>query len=479
MRVLLLFPPITVSKGSVKKCDLPLGLAYIAAYLEKGDHDVHCLDISMEGYENEREHGGKITFGLGNEEIKRRIGEIAPELVGISCPYSLQFHNLVHVSKLVKEVSNAPVAVGGVHATFGAGEILGNIKSVDIIVMGEGEATFLDLANRKPLSEVDGIAYRKGGKVKVNKKRALIKNIDDIPFPARHLFDMERYIKINKPHNHFPKRDRVASILTSRGCSGHCTFCSSHLFWGSCIRYRSVDNIIWELKELAEKYGVQEIQILDDNLTGWPQRAKELFRRMKDLDIVWCTPNGVRIDTIDREMLRLMKESGCYRITYALESGDEHILHDVIKKPYDLSKAKPIFDLTKKMGMGVHAFWVIGFPGETREQIWKTFNFAKSLKTESASFCLATPMIGTELLQMCQERNLLRDGFDVSSAHYRETYIKNPNISKEELEKLCDYFNNEINKGLLWRNPIAFFKKYHRAMLKNPKGIFNIFTKYG
>lgn len=478
--VVLLFPPVTVEEGSVKKCDLPLGLAYIASYLEKNGHNVCCIDISLEGYENEEKHNCKITFGLNDGDVKTRIRGISPKIVGISFPYSLQFNNLVRTSKLVKEVdNNILVVVGGVHPTFGAKNILKENKSIDIIVLNEGEETFLEIVRGKPLEEIDGIAYRKDEEIIINKIRKPIRNIDDIPFPARHLFKMEKYIEINLPHNHFPKKKMVASIITSRGCTGHCTFCSSHLFWGSYIRYRSVDNVIAEIKELIETYNIQEIQFLDDNLTGWEDRAKELFKRMKGLNIAWCTPNGVRLDTIDEEMLKLMKESGCYRLTYAPETGNQSILTNVIKKTYDLKTVKPIVDMTKKIGISIHTFWIIGLPNETREQMWNTFEFAKSLKIESASFCLATPMIGTELLEMCKKDNLLREEYDSTISNYRKSYIKNPEMSSKELENLCDYFNSEINKGLLWRNPVAFFKKYYVAVLRNPRRVFNLFRKFG
>ena len=180
MKILLLFPPISVNKQSIKKCDLPLGLAYITAYLERNGHEVNVIDMSLEGYEREREYSGKITFGLDDKEIKGIIKNISPELIGISCPYSLQFHNVVHTSKLIKEVGDIPVVVGGVHPTFDAENILKTVRTIDSIVMGEGEATFLDLANGKALEDIDGLAYRKSGEVVVNSPRHLIPRISHI-----------------------------------------------------------------------------------------------------------------------------------------------------------------------------------------------------------------------------------------------------------------------------------------------------------
>ena len=478
MKILLLFPPTIVNKQSVKKCDIPLGLAYIAAYLEKNGHIVYVIDISLEGYESEKACGGKIIFGLDDIEIKGRIKDISPDLIGISCSYSLQFHNAVHISALAKEVGDIPVLIGGVHPTFDAGNILRTVKTIDYIALGEGERTTLDLANGKALGDIDGIAYRKSTEVVINKPRALIENIDILPFPARHLFNMEKYIKINKPHNHFPKKNRVASIMTSRGCYARCTFCSSTAFWRNDLRVRTVDNVIEEMRILVDKYDIQEIQIIDDNLTGVKKRAKELFRKMKELNVVWCTPNGVRIDTIDKEMLELMKESGCYRLTYAVESGNQDILDNVIKKPFKLEKVRSIVEMTKKIKIGIHTYWIIGFPEETKEQMIETYVFAKSLGSESSSFCLATPMLGTELLERCKRQHLLREGFIQTEVNYRQSEIKNSSISKEELEKLCDAFNERINRGLLWRDPISFFRKYYKEMLRNPTGIINIFKKF-
>ena len=244
------------------------------------------------------------------------------------------------------------------------------------------------------------------------------------------------------------------------------------------MRFRSPDNIIEEMKMLIDKYKVDEFQFEDDNLTGWPKRAKELFEKMIPLKTKWCTPNGVKIDTIDEEMLKLMKKSGCYRITYAMESGNQEVLNKIIKKPYDLYKAKEIVKLTKKIGIEVHTYWIIGFPGETAQQMWDTFFYAKSLKTDSSSVCLATPMVGAELLKICEEQNLLREGFDVDTAPYTESWIKHPELKKEQLEWMCNHFNNKLNSGLFFRNPIRFLRKYGKTIRENPKNILNLFKKF-
>lgn len=213
-------------------------------------------------------------------------------------------------------------------------------------------------------------------------------------------------------------------------------------------------------------------------MTGRADRAKKIFEKMKDLNIIWCAPNGVRISSIDEEMIILMKESGCYRLTYALESGDEELRNNHINKPYKNDNIKRIVRLTQKHKIGLHTFWIIGFPYETKEQMWKTYRFAIELNSDSASFCLATPMIGTQLLTTCEENNLLREGFDLRTSHYLQANIINPNIGFTELESLVNQFNSSYNRRLLWRNPVKFFKKYGKSIRDNPKGILNIFKKF-
>lgn len=256
MKILLLFPPITINVGSVKKCNLPIGLAYIAAYLEKQGHDVHVIDISVEGYEREEVQGKKMTFGLAKEEVQRKIKEINPELIGITCSFSSQFHNVINLSAWIKEIGDYPVAVGGQHPTIDVKNVLRNVRGIDYIIMGEGEVTSHELAlalsEGKNLDEIDGLAFRKEDQIIINQPRKPIMNIDELPWPARHLFNMEKYTKINKPFNHFPKKERVLSMVTSRGCPGKCNFCSSPIFW-KFARYRDPDDVVAEMKMLIEK----------------------------------------------------------------------------------------------------------------------------------------------------------------------------------------------------------------------------------
>jgi len=484
-KVLLIYPNVTTYITNLRRIIPPLSLAYLAAYLEKNKIDVSVLDSAVEGYHKlHSKHNEMITYGLSMEEIKGRIKEINPDLVGVTFPFSCQSKNVFEMCRAVKEANkNIKVVVGGVHASAMSKNILQNQKDIDFVVIGEGEETLLELVeNLKEQAEnfkhIKGIAYReKDGGIALNEKREAIKNIDQIPFPARHLLKMEDYIKINIPHGPYTRKKRVGNIMTSRGCPGMCLYCASWKFFGRQFRARTVDSIFEEIDLLIREYGIEELQFEDDNLTFDRERAKEIFKRLKNYNLAWCTPNGVRIDTIDEEMLRLIKESGCYQLTFGIESGNERVLHEVIRKPIDLKKVKPIVDEAKKLGILVHLFFMVGLPTETKKEMLETLKFAKYLNPDSASFSIAAPLPGSDLYDYALQNNLLVDKFRFEDTIYRKSCMRIKEFTPEEFEKFVDKLNYSFNLSLIYRNPYRFFKKYMNFLIRKPSKIIKSFRK--
>lgn len=484
-RVLLIYPNITTYVANLRRITPPLGLAYLAAYLEKNKINVFILDSALEGYDElYNKHDGMITYGLKMEEVKKRVKKINPNLIGVTYPFSCQSENVIEICKAVKEVNgNIKVVVGGVHASALPENILENQKEIDFVVIGEGEETLFELVqNLKTkadnFEQIKGIAYRdRDSGIKLNQRREAIKDIDQIPFPARHLLGTENYIRINAPHGPYAKRKRVGNIMTSRGCPGMCLYCSSYKFFGRQFRARKIESIFKEIDILIEKYGIEEIQFEDDNLTFDRKRAREIFKRLKDYDLVWCTPNGVRIDTIDKEMLKLMKESGCYQLTFGIESGNERVLHKIIRKPINLKKIKPIIDEVKRLGILVHLFFMIGLPTETKKEMLETLKFAKYLNPDSASFAIATPLPGSDLYDYALENNLLLDKFRFEDTIYRKACMRIKGFKPEEFEKFVDKLNYSFNLSLIYRNPYRFFKKYFNFFMRRPNKILKSFRK--
>ena len=457
MKVLLIKPPSIGFKGAIKKLVPPLGLGYLASTIIKENlADVKILDATLNGYNNDIDlRKDLVRFGLSYQEISKTINDFHPDVVGIHLSLSIYETPALEVAKITKEIDERIVTVlGGVHSTVSSDKLIKN-TNVDYIISGEGELSFIELL--KNLNH--------------KKKRGLVipgKRIDDLnklPMPAYHLMDMEKYFEINLPHNHFTKGNRVAGILTSRGCHELCIFCSAWRVFGRRFRIRTTINIKEEIDYLIENYGIDEVQFLDDNMTLNKKRTFQICDFMKSYNIPWCTPNGVSIKTISTDLLKAMKESGCYRITYAIESGNQKVNTGLLKKKIDLKKAMETILETKKI-MEVHCFFMIGIPGETLEDMQDTFNFIKEASPDSMSMSIAVPLLGTELFDLCSKNNYLSTDFTTDLSFERVGNINTDDFTGKQLEKLLGEKNQELNKYLASKNHRAH-KKYDSFALKH------------
>lgn len=482
-KILLIQPPYNILKFEPKGAQPPLGLAYIAAVLEN-KYAVKIIDCVIEGYDTEKWIDNNfILYGLPEEEIENRIREFQPDIVGVSCLFSTQSENAHMVCRLAKQVSPKIITVmGGAHPSS-LPEVVLTDTNVDYAVIGEAEESFPALIeslqqNPPNLSSIDGLAYRINGALKIQPKTRYIDNLDSLPFPARHLLPMEKYFKIDTPMGNLTRRKPSTCMITSRGCTANCIFCSIHTVWGRKYRYRSVENVVLEIKQLIATYGVRELQFCDDNLTLNKERAKKLFRTMIDenFNLLWTTPNGTAIWTLDDELLELMKQSGLYKISVAIESGDDYILHEVIQKPVDLKKVGPIIKKIRALKMGMDVFFVVGLPGETRAQIEKTLDFARNLKADNLSIAIAAPHPGTRLWKICQEKGYLKD-LDFRNIRSRLVNIETPDITPEELDKMVSWINLTSRLKNLLFNPAVFYERVLRRLFKDPRFFFALTEK--
>lgn len=449
-RIMLMTPKYTLFKNDVRRSVTPLGLAYLAGYLEKQGYELKILDIANEGYDNVREERDYVTYGLGDNEVKKRIQEFQPDVVGVSCIFSTQAENAKDSLRLIKEVDKGIITLtGGSHPTYALEDML-NLDELDFVVIGEGELPTSQLLNalnrREEVSDIKGLAGKINGKRFINPERQYIENLDSLPFPAVHLLNMEKYFKINLPQNPYPLGKRVAQIITSRGCSAKCVFCTTTNFWGNCYRGRSSQNVIEEIRELKEKYGIDEIQITDDNFTLRKKRAMTILEGIRDFNLKWCAPQGVAVWALDDELLEKMRESGCYQLTFAVESGNQEVLNKIIKKPLKLSRVKPLVKKAQELGISVHSFAICGLPGEKIEQMHETYNFVRDCGFDSASFFVATPLVGSELLEICQKNRYLKRGMTWNEQLFKLGNISTPEFSSQEVEEIVEGFNRRYNQ---------------------------------
>lgn len=365
----------------------PLGLGYIASFIEGKGYEVDIYDGNLEN--------------ASEDDFLTKISEFEPNLIGISlkCQVHASVKRLVNAIKINFPT---PIVLGGPQATAYPREILEDIKA-DFVVVGEGELTVWELVdaleNGKEICSIHGLVFRtSSGEIVVNKARSLIPDIDSLPFPAWHLMPPTKY-RI-EPILAPSKNQPVAPIITSRGCPYQCTFCATNATWRRKLRLRSAQNVLEEIKLLVDKFGVNEIHITDDNVTFNQRHIESLCDVIMDsgIDISWQCPNGIRIDTLNIELLEKMKAAGCYSLGIGIESGNQDILKR-IKKRLDLRKVEQVLKDIEKVGMQTYGFFIIGLPGETEYTIRETINFAKNNPFDRAWFNILTPYPGSEIFQ--------------------------------------------------------------------------------
>jgi magnesium-protoporphyrin IX monomethyl ester (oxidative) cyclase len=390
---------------------------YIATVLQKNGYQVEILDAFMTGATSEEKVGDEATIGLPFDQITKEIGNRKPNIVGIAGPFTSQIGNAIKVSEAAKQANpNILTVIGGPHVTLVPKEFLQETKTADIVVMGEGEYAMLEIAqhheSKKKLSEIKGIAYRDGANVVVNARRPFLENLDELPYPAYDLVDMERYLNPPKGIGYRSFQNRAISMITSRGCPFNCCFCSVHLHMGKGFRAHSANYVLDHIQFVVDKYKIKNIFFEDDNLTMDLKRFEAICDGIIEhkIKIGWETPNGVRADRLTIELLKKMKKSGVKSVFVGVESGDQQILDKVVCKSLDLNKVVEFAKNSQKIGLKTGAFYIIGFPGETKENMQHTVDFALNLKRKydvGMHLFAATPSYGTHLYEECKVKGYL------------------------------------------------------------------------
>jgi anaerobic magnesium-protoporphyrin IX monomethyl ester cyclase len=432
MKVLLINPPQLFYPGSDPPAgNLPLGLMYVAAVLERAGYKMEILDAFMTDAAFLKV-GDTLEVGMPYGKIREEIRRRKPDIVGIASPFTCQAENAIRVGNIVKEVDpNILTVVGGPHVTAVPVEFLEEAKNIDIAVVGEGEYTMLDIVKcvegAKQIGDVQGIAYRQeDGTVKQNALRPFIEDLDELPYPAYHLVDMEQYLN-PKRIEYRSFKDRAVSMITSRGCPFNCNFCSVHLHMGKMFRANSVDYVIKHIEYVINKFGVKTIFFEDDNLTFDMKRFEAICDKIieKGIRVNWETPNGIRADYLTLNLLKKMKRSGCQSVFFGIESGDQCVLDNIIGKSLNLKKVVNVAKMCKDIGLRTAAFYIIGFPGEKKENMLKTVELALRLKRDfdvGMLLHVATPSLGTRLYEECVKKGYIRENLTSRSfAEVRQT----------------------------------------------------------
>ncbi len=335
---------------------------------------------------------------MTEREFSKKLKDLKPDIVGITVLFDQYASSGHKAAKIAKKHSK--VVMGGVYATTNPDKVMED-KNIDCVIVGEGEYMLRHFVNLCKLGKVSGRMVLEGSR---------ISDLDAIPFPSYHLLDMDKYINsAERKSVDTPKPFPFARIMTSRGCPVGCSFCQVSAIMGANFRPRSVSSVLDEIQWLKDKYGIKSIIFDDDNLLYDKQRARELFQGMIDRNLAmpWCTL-ALAVFKMDRDLIKLMKASGCQYIAVAIESGTERVLREIIGKPVNFEYAKEMIKVIKEEGIYVVANFIVGFPTETWEEIRQTIRFAEEIDVDYIKLFHAVPLPRTKLWDLCEKEKAFR-----------------------------------------------------------------------
>lgn len=411
----------------------PLGISFLAAYLEKKHHDVAIIDTTFD-----------TTWGA----VGTKLSKYNPDLI---CIYAmtLWIQDALKAAALAKkEHAGVPVILGGPHATIMPKQVLEN-ENVDMVCIGEGELVLAELlANLRNgnLSKINGLGFKHNGNIKINSPRHERVNLDELPFPALHLLPIDDYIEYSKKnvdHVYVPE----LPMIVSRGCPFNCAYCQPTLrqIFGNKWRIASPKRVVDEVEYLVNTYSVKSVAFTDDTFTvnhKWVTRVCDEVDR-RGISVKWRCNS--RVDTINRKIIERMKKSGCWFISFGVEAGTDHIRNDILNKGVTTKQVLKAFEDAKKAGLRTCGYFMIGSPDESRDDVLATINLAKELGPDSAQFTITTPIPGTNLYKLAVEKELIRSANLEDYDYYTHSVMVTGKLSSSEIEELHKLAVREVN----------------------------------
>ncbi len=506
-RVLLLRPPAVFRNRPFPdgpRLEIPLGPLYLGAALERHGMEVRLFDALAEP-DLTRAPGRDplVRFGASDERIRGEIESFRPDVVGINNPFTDHLPFALAAARLARDAApGARVVVGGPHASNDPESVLDAEPCVDVAFRGEGEIAFPALVRAlisgAPLGAIPGTVFRSGGGIEHGAPPERVADVDALGFPAYPLVDLEKYFALfergfaSKFAFGRPGSNRRVSIITSRGCPYRCTFCDAPKLAGHAFRAHTPEHVIEHVRLLRSRYGVRHLHINDDNVTVNRARFRKILEGLRSefRDVTWDTPNGVRADDLDDDLVALAKQAGCTYMILGVESGDPDVLARIVDKRLDLDAVIAAARSCKKVGLDVHAFYLLGMPGETRAQMQRTLDFAGWLLREYGvvpHVNVVEPHVGTKVHEIATARGYLTEPLSSAAssssiaAHTHPfAHLTTPEFRAEELLDLRDAFMRDVLRllgrraaRLLVRRPAValgtagyFLRRWWRAPLR-------------
>lgn len=464
MKIMLVYPRF----GKEVTYRPPLGIAYLGGMLEvKGGFDVSLIDGALYSWAS----------------FRKELLESKPDVIGISIPSALVKEANKGISIIKELLPDSKIVAGGPHPTILPGEF----TNADFIVIGEGEFTFLELMKNidrggDNFETIKGIVYFKKGELILTEPRPFIDDLSYLPWPARNLLDMKRYIR-TKPF--MPMTYPCTYVISSRGCFGNCLFCQPILrkMVGSKIRTRTPKDVVDEIEYLIKEYNVTSINLGADEpiaKRSWTlEFCDELIKR--NIKIKINAP--VRIDTVDEGLLIKMKKAGFYHLSFGVESASKKIL-DIMRKGITPEQIYSVFRMCRKLKILARANLMVGTPGETKETVQDTIDFIKEAEPDFIMMGITTPTPGTDLHCLAKEKGMLTENKVIDS--YSADYLNLDTLTKAEVKSLAKkvirtYVIASLKKIFNPFKHFYFFKSvmlHYMSLLKNPTAFLDSLVKY-
>lgn len=436
MKILLVDPPWYAVQG-ISSTTVSLGLASLAGVLENAGHDIRIWNGDLYGGDSK---AGESVAGSFNwrsagdlrnhpayKNIIVQINEFKPDVVGITS-MTADFFSACIIARIVHEqFPLIPVVLGGVHPTLVPTEVLQN-PDVDYVVCGEGEQTFLELVTLLQnqgggsLKNILGLAYKDAGRLVINAPRPLSQNLDAFPLPSfRGLIDRKAHIPAS-----------LGGIISSRGCPYLCTYCASNRLWTRKVRYRSIQHVLKEVEKLYSN-GIRVYRLNDDAFTIRRDRVEAFCDGISQYkDVRWSC--DTRVELLDESLIKTMRSSGCYQINIGIESASPRI-RKMIRKEIDLKKAEILTRIAQRNAIRVTAYFMIGFPSETPEEMDMTISLALKMHPDFPLFSTLAPYPGTEMWESLAGMNRLPDNPDYAQFYHHSVKMNYSCLNEIEYEK--------------------------------------------
>ncbi len=429
---------------------IPYGVLSIAAYIKRNCNkciEVSVLDLNIvmqELINNQND----VLKGL-NECVKNKIKNFKPDYIGVSALFNTQYNYLEMIASSIFAVRNETfVFLGGGLGTNLYKDVLDNYNCIDAICYGEGEIPIKELIDAENtyahIAQSPSWITREKIRYDFKFEYKFVENLDNIPIFDYSLIDFEKY-----GGRSADKRDGMdhieMSIHTSRGCPFNCVFCSNSTVHGKKIRYMSVDKVIEEIEFMIKAHNISVVLIEDDHFLSNKIRAKAILESLIKFNIRIEFPNGVAVYAIDSEIATLMKKAGATTVSLAIESGSQYVLTNIIDKPLEIGMIYNAVARLKENSIAIHAFIVIGLPGELEKHREETMDMLHELEIDWVHFFIATPIAGSRLYDICKKEGFLIDGNDFKSYTVNKCNILTPEINPHDIERKAYTMNLKAN----------------------------------